>query len=139
MISICKIGLLAHFAANPPASQEKISKVQELLSFLLPEDYVDFLTTADGGEGFIGRTHLILWKTDELIANNAAYHVAELAPELFLFGSNGGGEAFWFERRSAALPIVSVPFITMEMADAKVVAPDFETFLSVLFNSPHDS
>jgi hypothetical protein len=132
MTNASKNALLAGFAANPPASREEIEKMREELTFFPPMSYVDFLASANGGEGFIGRSYLILWKAGELTAKNAAYHVAELAPELFLFGSNGGGEAFGFDTRSAALAIVSVPFVTMEMADAKVVAPDFETFFSAL-------
>jgi hypothetical protein len=125
--------LFARFAANPPASREEIEKAQEALAFPLPRGYVDFLATADGGEGFIGKSYLILWKVEELASKNAAYNVAEFAPELFLFGSDGGGEAFGFDTRSKTGSIVSIPFVTMEMRRAKAVPPDFEAFLSVLF------
>jgi hypothetical protein len=127
--------LFARFNTNPPAKWEAIERVQEKLGFSLPKSYVDFLLASDGGEGFIGESYLMLWKVEELIMMNAAYHVAEFAPKLFLFGSNGGGEAFGFDRRSEVCEIVSVPFIVMDLQIAKPVAPDFETFLSVLFTS----
>lgn len=66
---------------------------------------------------------------------NDAYHVAELAPKLFLFGSGGGDEAFGFDTRSEAFGVVSVPFVGMDLQLAKAVAPDFAAFLLVLFTS----
>jgi hypothetical protein len=123
------------FAGNSPASCEEIERIQQKLSFLLPKSYVDFMLTRNGGEGFIGRSYLVLWKMEELISMNNAYHVAEFASGLFLFGSDGGGEAFGFDTRCEAPGIVSIPFVAMELEDARVVATDFEAFLSVLFAS----
>ncbi|HEX4158672.1 MAG TPA: SMI1/KNR4 family protein [Rhizomicrobium sp.] len=118
------------FTANPPASREEIARVQNELTFPLPKSYVNFLMAANGGEGFIGNAYVILWKVDELIHKNISYNVAEFAPGTFLFGSNGGGEAFGFDTRSEAGSIVSIPFITMEEKDAIPLALDFEAFLS---------
>jgi hypothetical protein len=47
----------------------------------------------NGGEGSVGDTYVILWRIEELIEMSKAYDVAEYAPGLFLFGSDGGGEA----------------------------------------------
>ena len=124
--------LLARFAGNPSASRDEIEKVQRKLKFSLPKGYVDFLLTRNGGEGFIGKSYLVLWKIEELISMNDAYHVGEFAPGIFLFGSNGGGEAFGFDTRSEACGIVSMPFVAMEIEDARVLAPDFAGFLSLL-------
>jgi hypothetical protein len=127
--------LFGRFTGNPPTSREEIERVQRKLSFRLPNDYVEFMLTKNGGEGFIGKSYLVLWKIEELISMNNAYHVAEFASDLFLFGSDGGGEAFGFDTRSEAPRIVSIPFVAMEIEDAKVVATDFESFLSALFTS----
>jgi hypothetical protein len=124
--------LFARFAGNRPARRDEIEKVQQELKFRLPKSYLDFMLARNGGEGFIGKSYLVLWKIEELISMNAAYHVSEFAPELFLFGSNGGDEAFGFDTRSEACGIVSIPFVAMEIEDAKVVASDFEAFLSAL-------
>jgi hypothetical protein len=70
-----------------------------------------------------------------LIQNNKNYHVDDVAPELFLFGSSGGGEAFAFDTRSSPPPIVAVPFIVMCLEDAIVIAPNFNTFLQHLYQS----
>ena len=120
------------FEGSAAASLNEIEAVQRKLSFTLPTSYVTFMCTGNGGEGFIGKSYLVLWKVEELTSMNAAYHVAEFVPGLFLFGSNGGGEAYGFDTRSRPPTIVSVPFIAMDLADAKIVASDFETFLSEL-------
>lgn len=124
--------LLSRFAANPPADDNEIAKVQQTLKFRLPESYVSFMLMRNGGEGFIGKSYLVLWKIEDLISMNVAYRVAEFAPGLFLFGSNGGDDAFGFDVRSNTCEIVSIPFVAMEIEDARAVASDFETFLSAI-------
>jgi hypothetical protein len=54
---------------------------------------------------------------------------------LLLFGSDGGGQAFAFDTRSAANPIVCVPFVGMELKEALPIASSFTGFLEELFNS----
>jgi hypothetical protein len=120
------------FIANPPASREEIENVQKELKFPLPKSYVEFLLTANGGEGFIPDSYVIFWRVEELVSRNAAYNVAEFAPGLFLFGSNGGGEAFGFDTCSETGSIVSIPFVTMDKSDARPAAPDFEAFLNTV-------
>jgi hypothetical protein len=90
------------------------------------------LTRANGGEGFIGESYLILRSIEELISANAAYNVTEFAPQLFLFGSNGGGQAFGFDISSAARPIVSIPFVPTDRKEEIRIAPDFGVFLAIL-------
>ncbi|MGP8199719.1 MAG: SMI1/KNR4 family protein [Limisphaerales bacterium] len=101
----------------------------------LPDDYAEFLQQANGGEGFVGNAYVILWRVEELLEMNKAYQVAEYAPGLFLFGSDGGGEAFAFDTRSDAKPIISVPFVGMELKLVRSVALNFKAFLEELFKS----
>jgi SMI1 / KNR4 family (SUKH-1) len=136
MIPIANRELFARFAANPPASSALIAQCQANLRFQLPADYVEFLQQMNGGEGFMGdNEYLMLWRVEELAEMDAGYNVPEFTPELFLFGSNGGGEAFAFDTRSTPQPIVAVPFIAMELCDAIMIATNFRTFLEVLFTS----
>jgi hypothetical protein len=123
--------LFARFDANPPANSSSIARCQASLGFPLPADYVEFLQRMDGGEGFIGKNFLRAWPVDELIQSNEG--VDERAPGLFLFGSNGAGEAFAFDTRSSPPPIVVVPFIGMEWDAAITLAPDFGAFLQHLY------
>lgn len=89
----------------------------------------------NGGEGFIGEAYVILWRLEELMDMNIGYEVADYAPGMFLFGSDGGGEAFAFDIRSDTRPIVSIPFLPMDVKLARAVAPDFNGFLEKLFKS----
>jgi hypothetical protein len=127
--------LLAKFNCNSPAGVAVIRQLEAESRVRLPDDYAKFLQQANGGEGFVGNAYVILWRVEELLEMNKAYQVAEYAPGLFLFGSDGGGEAFAFDTRSDAKPIVSVPFVGMELKLARPVAPNFKAFLQELFTS----
>ena len=107
--------------------------LQRSLGFQLPTDYVDFLQATNGGEGPVGTCgYARIWRLDELLKWNEAYQVADRAPGLFLFGTDGGGEAFAFDTRKSPMPIVEVTFISMSHEDVIEMALDFESFLDVL-------
>jgi hypothetical protein len=127
--------LFAEFDANPPASHDAVARCQSKLRFLLPADYVQFIEQMNGGEGFVGKNYLRAWPIEDLIQFNKEYLVDEAAPELFLFGSSGGGEAFAFDTRSSPPPIVAVPFIVLRLEDAIMIAPTFGLFLQHLYQS----
>ncbi len=121
--------LLRHFRANPPAAAEAIDKAQALLGVSLPGQYIELLSTADGGDGFVGGGYLILWRIGELAALNDAYEVRRHAPGLLLFASDGCGDAFGFDMREAAMPIVRVPFVGMNWEFAEDAGPDVGDWL----------
>jgi len=126
--------LLAKFNRNPPAEAQTITQL-ERVSINLPSEYKQFLRLHNGGEGFIGGAYAMLWRAEELVDLNQRYHVLEQAPGLFLFGSNGGGEAFAFDTRKQIQPIVSVPFVVMDLSAARPIASTFTQFLEALFES----
>jgi len=124
--------LTAQFGRNAPASREAIRQFEVESGVALREDYAAFLMYSNGGEGFIGGGYAIFWRVEELIENNKSYRVGDFAPDLFLFGSDGGGEAFAFDRRSKDQVIVSVPFIPLKLECALVLSPTFTGFLEML-------
>jgi len=77
----------------------------------LPKDYLDVIRDFGGKEGFLGQTYLRLYRLEELIQLNIAYQVPTLLPEVFIFGSNGYGEAFAFLLFEQSL--VQVPFLPL--------------------------
>lgn len=102
----------------------------------MPEDYLLFLQQANDGEGFIGpKAYLILWPVEQLVDINNSYRVSEYAAGLFVFGSDGGSKAFAFDMRTAEMPIVSVPFVGMDLGAIRLQAPTFHAFLERLFTS----
>ena len=134
-MNVMRLGiLLSRFQLSAPASPKGIEAFEERVNFTLPADYREFLGFADGGEGFIGpHSYAMLWKVEELIPFNKEYQVEEYAPGLLLFGSSGGGEAFAFDvREPSETPVVSVPFIGMDLNDIVQLAETFDGFLEYL-------
>lgn len=121
------------FRCNPPASAAEIHQFEASVGLKLPKDYVEFLQWTNGGVGFIGPNAFVrFWRLEELAEKNKAYEVAEYAPGLFIFGSDGGGEAYAFDIRTSAMSIVEIPFVGMELKVALVMASTFSRFLDVL-------
>lgn len=125
--------IFSDFRGNAPANASDFEQFETDVGFGLPADYESFLRRSNGGEGFIGPNgYVIFWKLGDLMEMNKAYQVPEFAPGLFIFGSDGGGEAYAFDVRTTAMPIVSVPFVGMDLNLARVIAPTFNEFLEVL-------
>jgi SMI1 / KNR4 family (SUKH-1) len=125
--------LLLRFKRNAPAALDDIEAFEKETSIALSPEYREFLQVSDGGEGIVGTaSYAMLWRVNELLRFNKEYEVAEYAPGLLFFGSNGGGEGFAFDLRVPEKPIVAVPFIGMDLADATPVAETFDGFLEYL-------
>lgn len=124
--------LFSDFTGGPPASPDVIALLEQSLRVRLPPDFRDFLGMHDGAAGFVGDNYVILWSAGEVARYHGSYQVNEYAPGLVLFGSNGGGEAYAFDRRTEANAVVMVPFVGMSLEYAKPVAPTFLSFLDRL-------
>lgn len=115
-----------------PANKETISEVEKSIGFTLPNQYKEFLLHSNGIEVSIGQnSYLVIWPINDLIELNNAYEVAEFAPGLILFGSDGGDTAFAFDSRVEGLPIVEVPFIGMALEE---IVKSGETLIEFLNN-----
>jgi hypothetical protein len=117
------------FKPNPPATEEAISELANRIGRPLPMVYLDAMRIANGGVGFIGARHVHLWKVEELIERNKRYEVARYAPSLFLFGSNGGGEAYAFNLTKSDEVVYEVPFIGLDVKEALPIAKSFSAFV----------
>lgn len=114
--------LLVRLNANPPTELAEIDRLKKAVTPCLPGEYLEFIGAINGGEGFVGRSYVILWRAEDLIAMNMAYEAPSFAAGLFLIGSDGGGEAFAFDLRMAGKPIVTVPFVGMSLDAVRFVA-----------------
>lgn len=121
--------VLERFDRNEAASNEALDSVECEIGLRLPDDYRAFMTRYNGGEGFVGKQYLILWRAEEIAPFNRDYQVDEYAPGIVLFASSGGGEAFGFDMRSDQLPVVQVPFVGLDLRYAKEVANSFTELL----------
>jgi hypothetical protein len=121
------------FTLNPGIAKDTLDTVMEDLPVWLPNDYIGFLLVSNGGEGFLGENYVRLWKAEDLRQNNLNYAVAEFAPQLFLFGSDGGGEAYAFDTSASPYMVVQVPFIGMGDPETSIQLGDsFNAFLTNL-------
>src|SRR4051794_21095359 len=110
---------------NMPASDDAINAAVQLLGVQLPGDYLAFVRSHNGGEGFVRTNYIIIWRVEDLAKFNREYEVEEYAPGVLLFGSNGGGEGYGFDTQDKDMPVVRVPFIGMERRYMAFVAPTF--------------
>jgi hypothetical protein len=124
------------FRPNPPAQETAILDLANSVSRPLPAAYLKAIAVANGGEGFIGKHFVSLWRIEELASRNQDYQVAEYAPELFLIGSNGG-EAYAFNVTKADEVVYRVPFIGMETSEAEPIAENFDKFVPAVDLAPH--
>ncbi len=100
----------------PPLGKKVFEKCISGIDFVLPEDYLAFMRSCNGGEGPVGAdAYISFWKADEILELNEAYEVNEYADGYFIFGSDGGGEAYAFNKKTGE--IVSFPFVGMLIDD----------------------
>jgi hypothetical protein len=114
---------------NPPASEKAILELASSLPRPLPPAYLKAMAIANGGTGFIGDRFVRLCFVGKLLGRNTKCQVAESAPDLFLIGSDGGGEAYASDLAKADGAVYQVPFIGLDPKEAWVVADSFDVFL----------
>jgi SMI1 / KNR4 family (SUKH-1) len=105
--------LLKDFDQSAGASREAIEAAEAALALEIPSDYKEFLLRTNGGAGEIGSSYLELFPAEELKQHNQDYQFPEYAPGLLLIGSDGGGEAYVFDRRGSPWAVGRVPFVGM--------------------------
>lgn len=94
-------------------------------------DYADVLARYNGLEGFVGsEQYLQLWKVEDVVGLNAAYHVQDFAPGINLIGTDGGDTGYGIE--AATKRYVSVPLVGLSRNAVRVIGANFEEFLEKL-------
>jgi len=114
-----------------PAGGTAIAKLRVAAPSALPDSYFALLGITNGGEGDLGIEPgwFVPWRAEDVLLNNREYQIAEWAPGLFGFGSNGGGECLAFDLSdTGAGRIVMVPFMGMDLQDVVVIAENFDQF-----------
>jgi hypothetical protein len=81
------------FRTCAPASAAAIRDIEKQCPTKLPDSYRDFLSTSNGGEGFIGiGGYVVLWSAEAVLDQRSKYEFEVYLPEFLPIGSNGGGE-----------------------------------------------
>lgn len=107
---------------------EIVKEIEETLKIKFPQDYVEYMVKNNGYTGMLNEQYYNIWKLEDIISMNNNYQVQEFFPNLIYFGSNGGGEAFAFDK-SNNMCIVSIPFIETE-EDKIIIANNFNDFMN---------
>ena len=131
--------IISECSLNTGASNEALASVESIIGRTLPHDYVDLLQFSNGFEGMVGhdgpgsrKDYVCFWPVEMLLEYNEAYKVAEFAPGLFLFGSNGGTTAYAFDMRENNMSIVAIDFITLCSDELIVVRSNLIKFFRFL-------
>jgi hypothetical protein len=125
------IALPRHFLVAPGAAPAAIDSAEAALGCNLPPGLRAFYAQTNGGEGFVGGSYFRAYPVERLPALHQAFGVAELVPELRIFGSNGGGEAFGFILGGAPR-FVQLPFIPMVLEYAYELGSTLNELLAAL-------
>jgi hypothetical protein len=94
-------------ALNPGATQKAIDAAAKAGGVQFPADYVALLRGTNGAEFTLGETLVALYPVEDLAAANEPDE--DFPQHLFVFGDNGAGEQFAFDKRERPHPIVVVP------------------------------
>ena len=116
-----------------PADPDHIDVTEQLLCMTFPAQYKEFMLNSNGIEGAIGENaYVAIWRIEEIFDRNKDYDVDEYTPGLVYFGSDGSDMAFAFDKRSEKIPIVTIPFESIHIEDAKKIGDTFIEFLKYL-------
>ncbi len=117
---------------NPKEGEKLIKDIENRFDVKLPQDYIDYMIENNGYVGIINEDYVDIWELESITLQNERYDSEEFYPGLVLFGSDGGGEAYAFDKNNN-MNIVDVPFIGDEN-DIIVVSKSFNEFLEKLRN-----
>lgn len=117
-----------NFEFNAPYNGKNVTEINGVN---LPQNYVDFMTEHNGGEGDIGESWLVLYPIEDLREINNDYNIPEFLPNHIIIGSNGGEEFFGIDSDGRYF-IVPSTFETDEITilcdDIKLLADKINRF-----------
>jgi SMI1 / KNR4 family (SUKH-1) len=111
---------------TPPTIVEIDTFLKEV-AFNLSDGFIDFFKESNGADISGDEVYIIFWELNEVIELNKEYQVEQYAPGFFIFGSNGGGEAFAIEKNTGN--IYEIPFIGMSKEEAIFKSKSFKEFI----------
>jgi hypothetical protein len=89
------------------------------------------MAASSGGEGDLAVQPgwISFWPVEDVMALNEDHEIGDNLPGFLGFGSDGGGELIAFDLRAGQpFPIVMIPFIPMEVGEARQIAGSFDEF-----------
>ena len=114
--------------SNKERNLNDIGIVEEQLHIVFPEDYLEFLKWSNGGEGYIGKNYVSLWKVEDLEVLNREYQIQTYLSKGYLgIGTDGGGTCYGFclEKQFA---IFKCPLGDLDINEITIVANSIKDF-----------
>lgn len=112
---------------NSASTIEEVEIFLKQIDFSLPDGFITFFKEANGADISTEVKYILLWALNDMIQLNKDYNVEEYAPEFFIFGSDGGGNAFAIERNTG--DIYEMPFIGMSKEETIFINKSFIGFI----------
>jgi hypothetical protein len=107
------------------------------LAGFVPAAHLSILGRWNGGEGWVGASHLRLFPAESLRQLNDEYGVDDFCRGARIFASDGCGESYVFDSRNG-FSILQIPFIPLDWEFANPIAPDVDGFVEHLLSRPAD-
>lgn len=120
------------FIKKAPATAEALSQLTAGVPYPLADDYINLLRSMDGGEGFVGKQYVRFYSVDEVLLVRRGLGEAELAGDLVVIGSDGGGEALAYDCRYSPAPLVTLGFIPLDYKFIRALASTLAEYLDGL-------
>ena len=114
--------------SNKETNLNDIVIVEEQLHIVFPEDYLEFLKWSNGGEGYIEKNYVSLWKVEDLEVLNREYQIQTYLSKGYLgIGTDGGGICYGFclEKQFA---IFKCPLGDLDINEITIVANSIKEF-----------
>jgi len=117
-----------HAAAG--ASEEEIRRMTQALGVQLPIDYLEYLLSFNGSEGWIGDNYVILYSCDTM--SKTAFVFQEFVPGIAFFGNDGGEGLFGFDTRDPSMPVVITHSDDLDSTSLVTMSQSFTAFMQSL-------
>ncbi len=119
---------------EPQAHRATVASLVAGFKGAFPQDYIEFLTTWEGGAGFFGDDYVVVDGPALALDTNAAN--AKFANPIWFIGSDGGGEGVGFDLRDGRqFEIVMAPLVgTDDQSTWIPMASSFSDLISGKFS-----
>lgn len=118
--------LVLKWHVGKTAGKAELDRLERHFCFKLPEWYRRFMIEHGSGEAEAAETCVIFRDVGSLLADNSGEGMGldMIDYGLFVFGGDGGGDAFAFNIRSSNREIVKLPFVSNYRTDGQVIGEE---------------
>ena len=115
-----------------PCSEEELNNIEKSIMKKLPNDYIEFMKSHNGGEGPVGKYgYLAIWNTQEFIDTNNDKDIVPIR-DLVYFASDRSGLLYAFDTRNGMKSIVELPEDAEDYSEVDQVATSFKDFIQYI-------